>query len=181
MRSAIFLLLSLPSLAFAQVGKPFPTMPCEHLDGPMETLPTSLKGKHSIVILIQSLDAEEELIEWVEQIYFTFLLEADEGNFMVFEEYDINFRVVPMIAGLKKIGYEKIRSRMAEDLDEMAQEYVSLYKGSLSPYDTELGLKDKDAVYLFVLDPQGKVIHATYGPYTEPKFEALNAKIPAVE
>ena len=36
-----------------------------------------------------------------------------------------------------------------------------------------LGLKDKETPYIFVVDPQGRIVHRTQGAFSDDKLDAI--------
>ncbi|MCE2956045.1 MAG: hypothetical protein LW841_02710, partial [Flammeovirgaceae bacterium] len=55
--------------------------------------------------------------------------------------------------------------------------YILFYKGELKKYKEALDFERRDIPYFFVLDPEGKIVHATSGAYTEKKMDAVEESI----
>ncbi len=52
---------------------------------------------------------------------------------------------------------------------------ILFYKGGIKTYKEALDFEKKDTPYFFVLDKDGKIIHATTGKYSEKKMEEVEA------
>ena len=163
------LLLSLASLlatiALAQTGRPFPTLTGTTLEGQTVTLPTSTKGKFTVVGVVFSPQAEAALAGWIAPLYTNFIMDP---------EYDVNLYWVPMLSGAKEMAAGAVEKRLREGLQKDFHRHVLLYKGSIDTYRQQLRMDRNDTPYFFVLDKEGKVIHVASGPFTEDKLTAMD-------
>jgi hypothetical protein len=55
--------------------------------------------------------------------------------------------------------------------------YILFYKGELKPYKEALDFEKRDIPYFFVLDPEGKIVFATSGAFTEDKLDEVEESI----
>lgn len=159
------------SFVISPVGKVFPSLTGETLDGKSVTLPDAVKGKKSIIGMAYSSKAEEALMTWYQPIYDKFV--AKVGMFD--KDYDVNLYFVPMYIGLKQAAYEITKNKLKESNRKDLFPYILFYKGEISPYDKDLGLTDKNQPYFFVLDENGKVIYTATGTFSDTKMEEIEA------
>lgn len=159
----------------AQMGDVFPDMNAETLTNQFVNLPGDLKGKYSLICLASSKKAEEFLSPWFSPIYNNFIHKPDGQNFFGFT-YDINVYFIPMITGVKRPAYKKTMEKTKKTVDPKIKPYVLFFEGSLKDYKDQLSLNDKNVPYFYVLDPEGKIIDATEGRYTQSKMQdVINA------
>jgi hypothetical protein len=170
--SSILLLLS-PVKTQAQLGKTFPALSGETLDGKAVKLPDILKGKYTLVGMAHSSDAEQDLKTWIDPIYQKYI--AKTG--LLDNAEDINVYFIPMFSGSSMPFYEKSKKQMKETTQEDLRPHVIFYKGEITSYKQELLIDKKDVPYIFLLDKDGKVVYATSGEWTEAKMDALDDKI----
>ncbi|MDW8302873.1 MAG: hypothetical protein RML38_10425 [Bacteroidia bacterium] len=163
-------LLFYPALYFAQVGKIFPTLSGTTLDNKNITLPTSTKGKYTVLGIGYSQKSKQELETWLQPAFNTFIYEP---------EYDAQVYFVIMIGGIKQAAGEKIEEKLKKELDPELHKYVLVYQGALGKYKDELNMTEKETPYFYVLDPQGKIIYTTSGAYTPAKMEGATKLLPA--
>ena len=52
-----------------------------------------------------------------------------------------------------------------------------MYKGDLKSYKEQLDFEKKDTPYFFVLDKEGKIIHAFSGKYSDEKLAKIEELI----
>ena len=55
--------------------------------------------------------------------------------------------------------------------------HILFFKGNIKTYKEALDFEKKDVPYFFVLDPDGKIVHATSGKFTEKKMDAVERVI----
>lgn len=164
------------SQSFAQVGSQFPHMSATKLDDKVVELPLHTKGKHTLLALAYSQEAEKELATWYQSVYETFI-HKDKGGVFETEHYDVHLFIVPMFTGVKESVHAKAVKEMREKVDPNLWNYVLVYKGDMKPYKDKLGLTQKEHPYLFVLDKHGKIVYATSGAYTDEKMEQVEHHI----
>jgi ATP10 protein len=154
-------------------GKTFPSLSGENLEGKTLSLPTCAKGKKTLIGMAYSQKAEEALMTWYQPVFDKFVNKLG----MFDSQYDVNLYFIPMYVGLKQAAYESTLKELRKSSRKDLYPYIIFYKGELSPYDTELGLKDKEQPYFFVLDENGKVLHHLTGPFTEKKMEEIEGHL----
>ena len=166
------ILLAFTFVIHAQVGNNFPDMEAESLTNKNVDLPKDILGKHSLVGLAYSKKAEDDLKGWFEPIYNQFIYKNPNPGLFDFS-FDVNVYFVPMFTGAKRPAYKKVMNKMKKTVDERLQPNVLFYKGTLNQYKDALNFDGKDVPYFYVLDPEGKVVYATYGRYTTRKMQEI--------
>ncbi|MCS7076951.1 MAG: mitochondrial ATPase complex subunit ATP10 [Bacteroidia bacterium] len=171
MKKLLFLILlfEINAIGLAQVGKTFPTLSGTTLDNKNITLPTSTKGKYTVLGIGYSQKSKQELETWLQPAFNTFIYEP---------EYDAQVYFIIMIGGIKQAAGEKIEDKLKKELDPELHKYVLVYQGSLGKYKDELNMTEKEIPYFYVLDPQGKIIYTTSGAYTKTKMEGATKLLP---
>ena len=150
-------------------GKQFPQLTGETLSGKTITLPKDVQGKKTLIGMAYSAKAEEALNTWYQPVYDKFI--AKLGMFD--KDYDVSLYFIPMYIGLKQAAYESTLKELKKSSRKDLFPYILFYRGELSPYDTELQLKDKALPYFFILDENGKILYSTRGEFTERKMEEI--------
>jgi hypothetical protein len=157
--------------ASAQVGKMFPALTGETLDDVKKSIPSSTKGKYTIICMAYSSDSENDLRSWLQPAYDKFIGQTELMG------YDVNLYFIPMFTGLNIAGAGKAKKNLKEETDKELQPYVLFYTGEIDAYKKELGMDKKDVPYIFVLDKEGKIVYATNGVFTEKKMDELEDKL----
>jgi len=156
-------------LCQAQIGKTFPSLEGEALDGKKLTIPTQTKGKITIIGMAYAKKAEETLNTWYTPFYDKFVLKRG-----IFDhKYDVNLYFIPMFSGLKKVTYEANIKELRESNRKDLYPHLLFYKGEIDSYVATLEMTDKNHPYFFVLDENGKIRYATFGLFTEKKMEKI--------
>ena len=173
---AIIFLFAVSDLALAQViGKTFPSMTAETVDDKEVELPETVKGKYTLIGLAYSKKSESELNSWFQPVFGKFIQKTN-GLFSGFA-YDVNVYFVPMFTGVNAAATGTAKRKAAKNIDPQLLPYVLFYKGELKSYKDALDFEKKDIPYFFVLDPEGKIVYATSGKYSEDKMDAIEEKI----
>ncbi|MEQ8628001.1 hypothetical protein [Ekhidna sp.] len=170
----ISLLISIVSLSqsSAQVGNQFPDMEAETLTNEFVDLPKDISGKYSLVGLAYSKKAEDYLKGWFEPVYNQFIYKNPNPGPFDFS-FDVYTYFVPMFTGAKRPAYKKVMNKLKKTIDERMQPNVLFYKGTLKEYKDALNFDGKDLPYFYVLDPDGKIVYATSGKYTQRKMQEI--------
>lgn len=163
-------------LAFAQVvGKQFPDMTAETVEDKKVTLPGDVSGKFTLIGLAYSKKSEDELSSWFQPVFQRFI-QKSKGLLSGFT-YDVNVFFVPMFTGVNAAATGTAKKKAAKNMDPQLLPYVLFYKGELKTYKEALDFEKKDIPYFFVLDPQGKIVYATSGKYSDEKMEQVEEKL----
>ncbi len=163
-------------VADAQViGKMFPSMQTETVDDKKLNLPDDMKGKYTLIGLAYSKKSEDELNSWFEPVFSKFVQKAD--GLMAGMGYDVNVCFVPMFTGINAAATGTAKKKALKNIDPQLLPYILFYKGELKPYKEALDFERKDIPYFFVLDPQGKIVHATSGAFSEAKMDKVEESI----
>jgi hypothetical protein len=158
----------------AQVtGKMFPDMEAETVEDKKVKLPQETKGKYTLLGLAYSKKSEEELNSWFQPVFEKFI-QKTSGVLASFS-YDVNVYFVPMFTGVNAAATGTAKRKALKNIDPQLLPYVLFYKGELKPYKDALDFEKKDIPYFFVLDPEGKIVHATSGKYTDAKMDKVES------
>jgi hypothetical protein len=172
----VFGFVSLALMCVAQIeGKMFPDMIAETVDDKKVNLPLDTKGKYTLLGLAYSKKSEGELNSWFGPIFSTFIQKTT--GLMSGMGYDVNVYFIPMFTGVNAAATGTAKKKAAKDVDPQLLPYLLFYKGKLEPYKDALDFQHKDVPYFFVLDPQGKIVYATSGKYSDEKLEEIESKI----
>jgi hypothetical protein len=178
MKKFLLLIVLLASLQFglAQVvGKQFPDMATETVDDKKVTLPLDTKGKYTLLGLAYSKKSEDELSSWLNPVFSKFVRKLD--GMMAGMGYDVNVYFVPMFTGVNAAASGTAKKKALKNTDPQLLPHILFYKGELKKYKEALDFEKRDIPYFFVLDPQGKIVHATSGAYTDAKMDAVEEVI----
>ena len=160
--------------AMAQVtGKMFPAMEVETVEDKKVHLPQDVKGKYTLLGLAYSKKSEDELNSWFQPVFEKYI-QKTKGVLAGFT-YDVNVYFVPMFTGINAAATGTAKRKAIKNIDPQLLPYVLFYKGELKPYKETLEFDKKDVPYFFVLDPTGKIVHATIGKYTDDKMDEIEA------
>jgi hypothetical protein len=169
----ISLLLVSASVSAQVVGKMFPSMEAETVEDKKVLLPADVKGKFTLLGLAYSKKAEDELNTWFSPIYEKFVRKAAKGGLFDDMGYDVNVYFVPMFTGVNAAATGTAKKKAIKNVDPELLPKILFYKGELKTYKEALDFEKKDTPYFFVLDKDGKIIHATSGKFTESKMSAI--------
>ncbi len=162
--------------AVAQVtGKMFPAMEVETVEDKKVNLPQDVKGKYTLLGLAYSKKSEDELNSWFQPVFEKYI-QKTKGLLAGFT-YDVNVYFIPMFTGINAAATGTAKRKALKNIDPQLLPYVLFYKGELKPYKEALEFDKKDVPYFFVLDPTGKIVHATIGKYTEDKMDEIESVI----
>lgn len=163
-------LITLP--AMAQVGNPFPAMETETLTNQFIQLPEEISGKYSLIGLAFTKKAEDYLKGWFEPTFNQFIYKNPNPGPFDFS-FDVYCYFIPMFTGAKRPAYKSVMNKMKETVDERLQPNVLFYKGTINEYKDALNFDGKDIPYFYVVDPDGKIVYATSGRYTQDKMQEI--------
>ncbi|WP_276368298.1 hypothetical protein [Chryseolinea sp. H1M3-3] len=164
----IFLSLS----TTAQVtGKMFPVMEAETVEDKKINLPQDTKGKYTLLGLAYSKKSEDDLNSWFQPVFEKYI-QKTKGLMSGFG-YDVNVYFIPMFTGINAAATGTAKRKALKNIDPQLLPYVLFYKGELKTYKESLEFDKKDVPYFFVLDPAGKIVHATLGKYSEDKMDEI--------
>lgn len=179
MITRLFILIVLSCVAvsmYAQVvGTQFPNMDTETVEDKKVTLPTDTKGKYTLLGLAYSKKSEDELNTWFSPIYNKFVKKAT--GMMAGMGYDVNVYFVPMFTGVNAAATGTAKKKALKNTDPVLLPNILFYKGELKTYKEALDFEKKDIPYFFVLDPEGKIVYATSGRFTEDKLDEIEESI----
>lgn len=157
------------------IGSVFPAMEAETVEDVKVNLPADTKGKFTLVGLAYSKKSEDELNSWFSPVFQKFIQKT--SGLMSGFGYDVNVYFIPMFTGVNAAATGTAKKKAAKSIDPQLHPYILFYKGELKKYKEALDFEKKDIPYFFVLDPDGKIIFATSGAYTEDKMDAVEEVI----
>jgi hypothetical protein len=157
------------------VGKIFPALEAETVEDKKVTLPADVKGKYTLIGMAYSKKSEDELNSWFNPVFQKFV-QKSKGLMSGFT-YDVNVYFVPMFTGVNAAATGTAKKKAMKNMDPQLLPYVLFYRGELKKYKEELDFEKRDIPYFFVLDPNGKIVYATSGKYTEEKMDEVEEKI----
>lgn len=172
----LFLFVTLAFAGKAQVvGKIFPDMVAETVEDKAVTLPKDTQGKFTLLGLAYSKKSEDELNTWFNPVFEKFIQKT--SGLMGSMGYDVNVYFVPMFTGINAAATGTAKKKAAKNVDPQLLPYLLFYKGELGPYKEALDFEKKDIPYFFVLNPEGKIVFATSGKYSEDKMDSIEENI----
>lgn len=172
----ILFLFSIQVRSTAQViGKIFPSMTAETVEDEKITLPDNVQGKYTLIGLAYSKRSEAELNSWFQPVFGKFI-QKSTGLFSGFN-YDVNVYFIPMFTGINAAATGTAKRKAAKSIDPQLLPYVLFYRGDLKTYKNVLDFEKKDIPYFFLLDPEGKIVFATSGKYSQAKMDAIEENI----
>ncbi len=175
----LLVILSLSLFAFvaeAQViGKVFPNMEAETVEDKKVKLPGDVAGKYTLIGMAYSKKSEDELNSWFQPVFQKFI-QKSTGVFSGFT-YDVNVYFVPMFTGVNAAATGTAKRKAVKNMDPQLLPYILFYRGELKTYKEALDFEKRDIPYFFVLDPQGKIVYATSGKYSEQKMDEVEENI----
>ncbi len=168
----LVIMVFLTFLSNAQItGKMFPEMEAETVEDKKVKLPQDTKGKFTLLGLAYSKKSEEDLNSWFQPVFEKYI-QKTTGVLASFT-YDVNVYFVPMFTGINAAATGTAKRKALKNIDPQLLPYVLFYKGELKPYKESLEFDKKDVPYFFVLDPNGKIVHATLGKYSDDKMSEI--------
>lgn len=157
------------------IGKVFPDMSAETADDKKVNLPGDVKGKYTLLGLAYSKKAEDELNTWFSPVYEKFIQKSGKGGLFEDMGYDVNVYFIPMFTGVNAAATGTAKKKAIKNVDPELLPRILFYKGELKPYKEALDFEKKDTPYFFVLDKDGKIVHATSGKFTDKKMDEVES------
>jgi hypothetical protein len=171
--SAFFLMMAHPALCQV-VGSTFPDLKVETVEDKNVNLPSDAAGKYTLIGMAYSKKSEDDLMSWFQPVYQKFIHKSTN---MFATNYDVNIYFVPMFSGINAAATGTAKRKAVKHMDPALLPNILFYKGDLKPYKQSLKMEEKDIPYFFVLDPHGKIVHATSGKYSDEKMDEVEAII----
>ena len=159
--SLFIVLLAFSFSSLAQViGKTFPEMDAETVEDKVVALPNDTKGNYTLLGLA----------------YSNKFIQKTTGLMASFG-YDVNVYFIPMFTGVNAAATGTAKRKALKKVDPLLLPYILFYKGELKRFKDELDFEKKDIPYFFVLDPEGEIVFATSGSYSESKLDQIEEVI----
>ena len=172
----VLCLLCIEVGAEAQViGKTFPDLVAETVEDKKVSLPDDVAGKYTLIGMAYSKKSEDELNSWFQPVFQKFIQKTT--GVMAGFGYDVNVYFIPMFTGVNAAATGTAKRKALKNIDPQLLPYILFYKGDLKTYKEALDFEKRDIPYFFVLDPEGKIVFATSGKYTEDKMDEVEENI----
>lgn len=172
----VLFILFIPILSFCQIGKEFPNLEGQTVDGVAISLPKAVKGKYSIIGLASSLNAQNDLNTWLQPMYDNFIRKSEKGQ-LFDDSYDVYTYFVSIITGANKAAAGTIKKKFKEQADKELVPLAIFIEGEIKPIKEFLTIKDLDTVYFYVLDENAKIVQVVSGKYTSSKMEEIEKQL----
>ncbi|MCS7004149.1 MAG: hypothetical protein NZM38_02350 [Cytophagales bacterium] len=172
MKKIIFLLSLFSQSVWGQIGLLFPEIEGITLKEKKMSIPSSTKGKVTLVGIAYSKKSDELLKEWHNPMYETFI-NPPKSVLVPTDEYDVHMYFIGMLRGLADVVSDKIIKDMKVKIDSKLHSNVLVYEGSIKEYKELLKLGEKELPYFFVLDKNGKIVYTTSGAYSDAKMDDI--------
>ena len=150
-------------------------MEAETVEDKKVKLPESTKGKYTLLGLAYSKKSEDELNSWFSPVFNKFI-QKTKGLMSGFA-YDVNVYFIPMFTGINAAATGTAKKKTLKNIDPQLLPYILFYRGELKVYKDALDFEKRDIPYFFVLDPDGKIVFATSGAYSEEKMDSVEEVI----
>jgi hypothetical protein len=155
-------------------GQLFPPLTGETFEGKPLSIPSNTKGKITLIGVCFSKNAEGDLKTWLNPVYNLFVVKKDTNDFFsAAANYDVNFYFIPMFNKINQLLEKTSKEKIKKDTDKEFWPHLVFYNGNIKPYKEDLGIKDSDIPYFFVLDKTGKIVHVESGKYDEKKMDRI--------
>ena len=159
------------------IGTTFPEMSAETVEDKVITLPKDSNGKYTLVGLAYSKKSEDDLNTWLRPVYNTFIYKPEKPGLFTAFAYDVNVYFIPMFTGVKAAAQGTAKKKAAAGVDPLLHPNLLFFKGQLKTYKKTLDFDKKDVPYFFVLDPEGTIVYATSGAYSETNMNEIEDKV----
>lgn len=159
------------SVVFSQ--KKFPSIEVTSLTDQTVQIPADVNNKPTLVALVFSNKAQDDLNSWLEPIYEQVLDETGMGNLV----YDCNMKLIVAFTGARKAAASKVEKELKKASDKEYLKHVLLYEGDFSLFKAPLNNPSKKEVYFFVIDENGNIQGLQSGRYSQRKFDQLSTFI----
>jgi hypothetical protein len=153
----------------------FPDMTAEGLDGKKVNIPSSTKGKYTLIGIAWSKKAQTSLQTWYQPAYWKFIYKPEKNSVLAEEPYDINLYMIVAFTGSNQSLYGEGVKEIKSKTDAIYQPYVLTWKGDFKPIQQQLKLDKPDEPWFFLLDEQGNIVWQDYGAYSEAKMEMIES------
>ena len=156
----ILLLLAAGPESPLQVGAMLPRLEGDYLSKRKAVLPADCQGKYALLAFGFSYDSRFQVEPWGKEFDRVF-----KGN------PKVTLYEIPMIGGLGRLGAPFIDAGMRRGTPKEKHENVITVYGGTGPWKKWLGVTDKKAAYLVLLDPEGRILFLHSGPVSEAALE----------
>jgi len=150
-------------------------MDAETVEDKVISIPNDTKGKYTLLGLAYSKKSEDELNGWFSPVFNKFIQKTT--GLMASFGYDVNVYFIPMFTGVNAAATGTAKRKALKKVDPQLLPYILFYKGELKRFKDELDFEKKDIPYFFVLNPEGEIVFATSGSYSESKLDQIEEVI----
>jgi hypothetical protein len=151
-------------------GRAFPSISGEIMaNDKIITIPEDTRGKFTLVAMAYSKGAEKDLETWLQPSFDKFIAKTGMWDATM----DVNLYFIPMFTGVNKATAGPARKKIKDKTDKQLLPHILFYVGDLDKYRNELDFEKRDTPYFFVIDKNGKIVHAVSGAYSDKKMETI--------
>lgn len=154
--------------ATAQVGKTFPEVDVENLDGEVFQLPAHFSKSYTLVGIGTSKKAEEDLRTWQTPIYNKFIAKTGFMDAL----YDVEICFLPIFTGASKAAKSSVVKKLKENNESLVLDHVMVYAGSREPFE-QIDADGKDEPVFVLLDKDGQILWTAKGSFRQAHLDKI--------
>jgi hypothetical protein len=152
----------------AQVGKAFPKIEAENLDGDLFQLPGSFAKPYTLVGIGTSKKAEEDLRTWQIPVYNKFIAKT---GFMD-EMFDVEVCFLPLFTGASKAAKGSVVKKLRENNESIVADHLLIYSGSREPFE-EIDADGKGEPVFVLIDHKGTILWKAEGAFKQTHIDKI--------
>jgi len=165
----IFLLGALVCGALAQSSQTMPTIEGESFTGRKVILPSDTRGKVAVLIFGFTKASKEPTGAWADKI------QSDLGSRTGFEMYQL-----PVLEDVPRFIRGMVISSMKKGVRENMRDHFAPILRHESELKTLVSYQEKDDAYMVVLDPTGRIVRQTHGPFSDEAYKKISSEVQAL-
>jgi len=151
----------------------------KHLPKPLN-LPADVKGKYAIIGMCFSKDAEGDIQTWLNPLYNAYMVKHDGDAAMgVAATSDVFLYLMPKFSLLNQVFEKGSKKKIKDQTDKAFWPMLMFYTSGLKDYKKTLEIVETSQPVIFVLNPEGKIVHVERGVCNEKKMTAIQDAIDA--
>ena len=151
----------------------FPEVTASDLQDKTIHFPIQFSEKPTLVAMVFSSKAQDDLNTWLEPVYQQVLDKNGMGSLV----YNCNIKLLIALTGAKKSVANKVTKELKKATDKDYLPHVLIYEGDYKTLKEPLRINDKKEAYFFVISKDGTIDAKATGRYTSSKFERLSTHL----
>ncbi|HWY38141.1 MAG TPA: hypothetical protein VNY73_06250 [Bacteroidia bacterium] len=156
-------------------GKAFPAMEAETFTEKPLNLPADCKGKFSIIGMCFSKDAEGDLQTWLNPLFNAYAIKQSGNEAMgVAPTADVNFYLMPKFSLLNQVFEKGSKNKIKTQTDKGFWPNLMFYTSGLKDYKKALEIAETAQPVIFILNPEGVIVHIERGVCNDKKMSAID-------